>query len=94
MSPGLCPTPLQLLPALGTVGLPAPPQERLAFLPYLRSDLDFQGWILLLFIDILRGVQRMAGNTAAPQVLSPGCYCSALAEAGHRQGCRGDLPQP
>lgn len=70
------------------------PQERLAFLAYLRSGLDFQVWILLLFIDILRGVQRMAGNAAAPQVLSPGRYCSALAEAGCRQGCPGDLPLP
>lgn len=70
------------------------PRERLAFLAYLRSGLDFQVWILLLFIDILRGVQRMAGNAAAPQVLGPGHYCSALAEASRSQGCPGDLPLP
>lgn len=36
----------------------------------------------------------MAGNEVAPQVLSSGCYCSALAEAAHGQGCPGDLPLP
>lgn len=37
----------------------------------LRSGLNFLVWILLLFIDILRGVQRMAGRAAAPYALSP-----------------------
>lgn len=92
MGPALCLASLQCSLPWGPWG--TLPWEGLAFLAYLRNGLDFQVWILLLFTDILRGVQRMAGNAAAPQVLSPGRYCSALAEAGRRQGCPGDLPLP
>lgn len=59
---------LPLAAPVGDCGAPLL-RDRLPFLAYLRSDLDFQVWILLLFIDIPRGVRRMAGNAAAPQAL-------------------------
>lgn len=68
------------------------PQESLAFLAHLRRGLDSQVWILLLFIDILRGEQRMAGSEVAPAALTPGCYCSAPAEAAHGPGCLRTFP--